>query len=68
MVIKHDKIKYTWLRALLIFMINNKWSRSKVLLYLFQNHKTHIMYLDGKEVGCVRLKEILPYGSYEWRE
>ena len=47
---EYDKVKYTWLRYVMMFMITYKWARAKWFLMLFKNHPSHICYKDGKEV------------------
>ena len=46
----NDKVKYTWLRHIMVFMIKYPTFRSIWLLRLFKNSATHILYKDGKVV------------------
>ena len=44
----YDKVEYTWLRYVLLFMIQNKKFRAKWFLWLFRNWTSHIAYKNGK--------------------
>ena len=46
----YDKVKYTWVRYLVLFMIRNPFFRSKWLLWKLRNCKTHICYKNGQIV------------------
>ena len=39
-----EKIKFTWIRYVILFMIKNPMFRAKWFLRIFRNHKTHIIY------------------------
>ena len=46
----YDKVKYTWLRYVILFMIKYPLFRAKWFLWLFRNWTSHICYKDGKIV------------------
>jgi hypothetical protein len=57
----YDKVKYTWLRYVILFMCRNPKFRSKFFLWIFRNWNTHICYKNGKIVQRVTVKHIAKY-------
>ncbi len=57
---KFDKVKFTWVRHLLYFMIAHPSVRSKFVLRMLRNFTTHKLYLNNKIVHTYKLKDITP--------